>query len=416
MSKTSFGPVTMVIVCLVAAWSGVVKAAPPDLTKGEPIPEGATHDWNLGPTGARGWMYSERMETDLARQIAITSVEPGSPASGILQKGDVILGIGNEAFQFDPRVEFGRAIGVAEATNGRLTLRRWRLGREERVVVPLPVMGRYSATAPFDCPKSARIFEEGCEAIAREMRANPDAGNPIERSYNAMALLASGNPTYLPLVRAQVEWASSYSDLERRSLHCWWYGPVNMLLAEYVLATGDRTWMAGLERVTMEIVHGQSEVGSWGHRFVQDNGRLAGYGMMNAPGLPMTVSLILARRAGVDDPALDEAIEKSARLIRFYVGKGSVPYGDHHPWIQTHDDNGKNGAAAVLFHLLGDAEACEYFSRMSVASHGSERDQGHTGNFFNMLWAMPGVALSGPNATGAWMQEFGWSYDLARRW
>ena len=174
--------------------------------------------------------------------------------------------------------------------------------------------------------------------------------------------------------------------------------------------------MPDLKRITMEIVHGQSEVGSWGHRFVQANGRLAGYGMMNAPGLPLTVSLILAREAGVDDPELDEAIEKSARLLRFYVGKGSVPYGDHHPWIQTHDDNGKNGIAAVMFHLLDDAEAAEYFSRMSVASHGGERDTGHTGNFFNMLWAMPGVALSGPHATGAWMKEFGWYYDLARRW
>jgi hypothetical protein len=98
------------------------------------------------------------------------------------------------------------------------------------------------------------------------------------------------------------------------------------------------------------------------------------------------------------------------------VGKGSVPYGDHHPWIETHDDNGKNGAAAMLFNLLEDAEAAEYFSRMSVASHGNERENGHTGNYFNMLWAMPGVALSGPNASGAWMEEFGWYYDLARGW
>ena len=81
-----------------------------------------------------------------------------------------------------------------------------------------------------------------------------------------------------------------------------------MLLAEYVLATGDRSCMPDLKRITMEIVRGQSEVGSWGHRFVQANGRLAGYGMMNAPGLPLTVSLILAREAGVDDPELDEAI------------------------------------------------------------------------------------------------------------
>ena len=45
----------------------------------------------------------------------------------------------------------------------------------------------------------------------------------------------------------------------------------------------------------MEIVRGQSVVGSWGHRFVQADGILGGYGMMNAPGLPLTVSLILAR-------------------------------------------------------------------------------------------------------------------------
>ena len=75
---------------------------------------------------------------------------------------------------------------------------------------------------------------------------------------------------------------------------------------------------------------------------------------------------------------MEQAIERSARLIRFYVGKGAVPYGDHHPWIPTHEDNGKCGMAAVLFNLLGDAAAAEFFSRMSVASHGAERDGGHT--------------------------------------
>ncbi|NNF43879.1 MAG: acetylesterase [Phycisphaerales bacterium] len=390
--------------------------ANPDFTQGDPIPAGATHDWNLGPTGARGWMYSNKMETSEARQILVTEVAAGSPADGRLEAGDVILGIAGRPFAHDPRTELGNAIGVAEAGDGRLPLIRWRDGEKTTAVVPLRILGAYGPTAPFGCPKSRRIFEFGCAALARKMEASPDEGNPIERALNALALLASGRSEYLPLVRAQVEWASRYSDLERRTLHSWWYGPVNILLAEYALATGDRSFLPALERVTMEIVRRQSAVGSWGHRFVQPNGRLAGYGMMNAPGLPLTVSLILARTAGVDDPKLDEAIAKSARLIRFYVGKGSVPYGDHHPWIQTHDDNGKNGIAAVMFHLLDDAEAAEYFSRMSVASHGAERDTGHTGNFFNILWAMPAVALSGPHATGVWMEEFGWSYDLARRW
>ena len=120
-----------------------------------------------------------------------------------------------------------------------------------------------------------------------------------------------------------------------------------------------------------------------------------------------------------DSPSreLARAIELSARLLRFYIGKGAIPYGDHHPWIETHEDNGKCGMAAVLFNLLGEAKGVEFFSRMSVASHGPERDTGHTGNFFNLLWSIPGVAQSGPNATGAWMQEFGaWYFDLARRW
>lgn len=388
----------------------------PDFTRGERIPEGATHDWNLGPTGARGWMFSNKLETSQARQIRITKVSEGSPADGVLQPGDVILGIDGRPFAYDPRTELGKAIGAAEASDGELALSRWRRGKTTTAVLKLPVLGAYGPTAPFDCPKSKRIFERGCEALARNMKANPKGGNAIVRSLNALALLSSGRPEYLPLVRAQVRWASRYSDPERRSYHSWFYGPVNILLAEYVLATGDRTFLPELRRITMEIVHGQSEVGSWGHRFVQANGRLAGYGMMNAPGLPLTVSLVLAREAGIHEPELDEAIEKSARLLRFYVGKGSVPYGDHRPWIRTHEDNGKNGIAALLFHLLGDAEAAEYFSRMSVASHGGERDTGHTGNFFNMLWAMPGVALSGPHATGAWMREFGWYYDLARRW
>ena len=106
---------------------------------------------------------------------------------------------------------------------------------------------------------------------------------------------------------------------------------------------------------------------------------------------------------------------RSARLLRFYIGKGAVPYGDHHPWIQAHEDNGKCGMAAVLFNLLGEPEGSKFFSRMSLAAHDAERDCGHTGNFWNMAWAMPGVNQSGPQATGAWMKQFGsWYYDLAR--
>ena len=44
------------------------KISHPDFTKGDPIPEGADHDWNLGATGARGWMYSDKLVTTDARR------------------------------------------------------------------------------------------------------------------------------------------------------------------------------------------------------------------------------------------------------------------------------------------------------------------------------------------------------------
>ncbi len=390
--------------------------APPDLTAGGQRPANAEHDWNLGATGARGWMHSEKLVTSRARQIAITEVAKGSPADSILAPGDVLLGAGGRRFAHDPRTELGQALTAAETEegNGRLELLRWRAGETSTVTVQLPVLGTYSRTAPFDCPKSQRILQQGCKALAARMAQKSYRAEPIVRSLNALALLASGDQEHLPLLRREAGWAAQFT---ADGLETWHNGYVGILLAEYVLATGDRSVLPGLKRIALEAAHGQSRVGSWGHRYALPDGRLGGYGMMNSPGIPLTIALVLAREAGVDDPALDRAITRSQNLLRFYVGKGAVPYGDHDPWIEAHEDNGKCGMAAVLFDLLGDGEAATFFSRMGTASHGAERDTGHTGNFFNLLWAMPGIARSGPSATGAWMQEYGaWYFDLARRW
>ena len=388
-----------------------VKMALPDFTKGDPIPNGANHDWNLGATGARGWMFSDKMVTSDARQIKITKVAEDSPAIRILKVGDVILGVNEKLFSYDPRTEFGKALSAAEAKSGLLSLLRWRDGKTEKVVIKLPILGSYSATAPYNCPKSKRIFEEGCRSLADRISDLNYKPRAITRSLNALALLASGNPDYIPLVRKEAHWAKDYTT---NGYKTWHYGYVIMLLSEYIMATGDQSVMPGLKRLAMESARGQSVVGSWGHKFALEDGRLGGYGMMNAPALPLTTSLVMARAAGVKD--LDRAIERSAMLLRFYEGKGAIPYGDHHPWSQTHEDNGKCGMAAVLFNLMGEKKPAEFFSRMALASHGAERDGGHTGNFFNILWSLPAVAQSGPHATGAWMQEFGgWYFDLARR-
>ena len=268
-------------------------------------------------------------------------------------------------------------------------------------------MGTYSATAPYGCQKSARIFELGCESIAKKGLDNVS----IPNSINALALLASDKPEYQGMLS---NYAGMVANYRVDGFATWHYGYAIMFLAEYVMATGDDSVMPGLERLALESAHGQSLVGTWGHRFALPDGRVGGYGCMNSPGIPLAISMVLAREAGVKDPDLDLAITRAAGFLHWYVNKGAIPYGDHAPW-PGHEDNGKCSMAAVLFDLLGDREAATFFAKMSTAGY-DERERGHTGNFFNILWAMPGVSRCGPLATGAYWREQAWYYDLARGW
>jgi hypothetical protein len=112
---------------------------------------------------------------------------------------------------------------------------------------------------------------------------------------------------------------------------------------------------------------------------------------------------------------VDVAVDRSRAFFGFYIGKGSIPYGDHPPYWDLHDNNGKNSMAVVAFDLLGDREGTRFFSRMATASY-DEREYGHTGNYFNYLWGPLGVARAGPEAVAAHLKEQRWYYDLARRW
>ncbi len=379
----------------------------PDFTQGGKPDD--SHDWNLGPTGARGWIYSWKGPAPEARQILVTAVAKGSPADGVLTIGDVILGAGGQRFGDDARVGLARAIAAAEGEKGSGVLRliRWRGGQTQDVELKLPVLGSYSATAPYDCRKSSKIFEQGCRAIAKAGLEKVS----IPNSLNALALLAAGREGYRPLLAG---YARKVADFHATDMVSWIYGYATLFLAEYAATTRDPSVMDGLGRLAGEIARGQSAVGTWGHSFARPNGNCNGYGCMNAPGIVLTTAMVVAREAGVKDPAVDRAIDKSAKFLRWYVDKGAIPYGDHQPW-PGHEDNGKCSGAAVLFDLLGDHEAAEFFAKMSTAGY-AERERGHTGNFFNVLWAMPGVARCGPLATGAYWREQGWYYDLARHW
>jgi hypothetical protein len=377
----------------------------PDLTRGGKKSD--KHDWNLGSTGARGWMWGMRLRTDYARQILITKVDPGSPADGKLEVGDVILGFNGKKFTIDARIAFGKAITEAEKTKngGRLGLIRWRKGKTQNVTLQLKVMGTYGPMAPMDCDKSQKILNDACDYIVKN-----GIGRGITGHVNALGLLASGRIQYLPMVR---DYARKLRVEDAYEMSSWNMSYMNIFLSEYYLLTGDKTVLPKIKHMALYLANGQSRVGTWGHGNAI-NGLLQGYGAMCQPSLSCVVSLQLNQKCGIDDAVVEKAIRKSEIFFQSFVNKGNIPYGDHSP-RQVHDSNGRSSLAVIFYDLLDNPEAYGFFARMTVASYG-EREEGHTGNYWSFLWGPLGAMRAGPEAAAAFINELEWFFDLERQW
>ncbi|NQU23761.1 MAG: HEAT repeat domain-containing protein [Candidatus Nealsonbacteria bacterium] len=391
---------------------------PPDLTAGGQRDEKSA-DFNLGATGARGWVFGWHEASYNSRQILVTEVADDSPAADVLQVGDVILGVDGKPFTKDARRSFGEALGTAEAT-GKLPLLVWRSGKKLGVTLEMEVLGPYSDTWPYDCRKSEKILESGCEWIAStELKGIPG-------DVNALALLASGEEKYLAKIKEYARSVASPDmklDFQTTNGHfCWGWGYRTIFLAEYYAATGDEYVLSALRKHAREIARCQSRVGTWGHQGAMPevnrgelHGRLGGYGAVNAAGLPCYIGMVLAaEKCGIDDDdEINEAIRRSTRFFSFFANKGSIPYGFHDPRMVDHDDNGKNCMGAFAMDLLGRGSETRHFARWALASYDS-RELGHTGNFFGYLWGPTGVVRIGPEALSTSMKLQQWYYDLAR--
>ena len=416
-------------VALVAmAAAAVVHAGEPYFSRLDrhqtPVPYPGIRVWyinqNLGPTGARGWIHGKdpsASNTAESREILVRSVEEGSPADGILQPYDIILGVSNapgaapERFSWDARLELARAITLAESDAGRgeLPLLRWRDGEAEVVTLRLPVLGDYAPTAPFDCPKTQRIVEQAAAQVAAHTPAAGDNG--MTGAINGLLLLATGEERYIDHVRrTAVRLATEpFSDGGHNT---WRWGYVNLFLTEYVLATGDARVLPRIEEYSRRLAEGQCNPGTWGHRSVE--GRIPpGYGSMNQAGLVAFMSLVTARQIGV--PFDHMAIAHSIAFYGSYAGRGSIPYGDHPPG-DCASDNGKNGSAAVVFRLLGAEPAAQWFAQLCASANLAAFEGGHTGNYFNQFWTPIGASLAGRANQQRFWSRFHHYRDLARRW
>ena len=429
--KQNTPPCVTPLVLAVALMTGSALATEPppvapDLTQSGTVDRTLTY--NLGATGLRGWIYTrpanffesvQGRTTTASRQILVTHVGEKSPADGVMKVDDVILGAGGKLFTDDARKSMAMAIQEAEkaANGGILKLTRWRAGKTEEVQLKLRVMGTYSDTAPYNCPKSKRIFDDACRVLEKE-----PLKEDIWGAVNGLALMATGNPDYLPRVRALArKMAPPTLKLELKDgMVTWDWGYRNLFLCEYYLLTGDKEVLHAIHEYTISLAKGQSMYGTFGHGISSRNpdgtlhGSIPPYGPVNATGLVANLAIVMGKKCGVKDPEIDPAIGRASRFFGYFVDKGAIPYGEHMPW-PYHDNNGKNAMAAVMFAVQGNRiTETQFFAKMVTASY-RNREYGHTGQGFSYLWGALGANTGGPAAAAAFIKEASWHLDLVRR-
>ncbi|MFN4873100.1 MAG: DUF6288 domain-containing protein [Akkermansiaceae bacterium] len=403
----------------------------PDLTK-DAQTVNRKETYNLGATGLRGWIYTKAANnldaaqgrTTLAsRQILVTHVGTASPADGVVKVDDVILGVDSKPFSDDARKSFALAIQQAETKtkDGVLKIRVWRAGETQDLSLKLAVMGSYSDTAPYKCDKSKLILDNAIKVLEKEKMDLNWTG-----SIQALALLSTGKPEYLPKLREfALSLAKQDIDPNKKPVGSTWGDTWNMgyrliFLCEYYMITNDQEILPAIEKNSLQLARGQGMYGTFGHGFAaltkdgKFNGSVPPYGPVNMAGLPANLGIVLAKKCGVKNPEVDQAIIRAAGFFGYFTDKGSIPYGEHEPW-PYHENNGKNSLTAVMFAAMGNKpKETEFFARMATAGYPS-REYGHTGQGFSYLWSALGAAAGGPDTTAAFFRMSSWHYDLVRR-
>ena len=369
----------------------------------------AAKEHQYGPIG----IFGSHSKTE----ISVSKVDKGSPSDGKLKKGTKIIGVNNAKFKSDVRKELAIAIDLAEskAGGGKLSLM---VKGGKNIVLTLKVLGSYSATSPYKCPKTEAILKQA--ALVQFKVASPKNKNakPKKHVLGRMYLELLGKMA-LGGKEAVKEYANyTWESSSKSHLYCSWkWGYRLLAMGEYYLLTGDKKVLPHIKTYAVALAKGQDAGGIWGHRMATKelNGRIIGYAQINQPSLVCFMAMVMAQKCGIDDPELKKGIERSYKFYSTFTGKGTFPYGVHAPNTREYNNNGMSASAALAMNFIGDKKAASFFSKLSTASHNT-LENGHASTYFNPLWTPLGVSLSGPKATIEFFKESRWLYTMYRSW
>jgi len=210
---------------------------------------------NLGPTGIRARIKPEAPDRFLVEHVF---QDDKSPARGLVEEGDLIIGANGQSFETShrfghrsnkrgwdgPMKELASHIEDSQGEDGILTLMVHPQGNTDKVhtvTLQLDPVGRFSENYPYDCPRSETLLEKLCDFLVRnyysdnDKTANRFAGNVHGETQQLLALMASGFEKYEPIIAKH-----------RKRFHDNTYSPTD---------SGFQTWSWGYDGIIMSEMY-----------------------------------------------------------------------------------------------------------------------------------------------------------------
>ncbi|MDP6633744.1 MAG: DUF6288 domain-containing protein [Phycisphaerae bacterium] len=348
-------------------------------------------------------------------EFLVVHVLKETPAAGVLQLDDIIMGANGRLFRDveDPRPEMGNALVESQSSElgGKLTLHIVRAGKPLNKTIDLGNTLSYSDTWPLNCRKSKQIRRAALDYVMRSY--------PWHRYdfWTPTFLMASGDDAALELARRHM-FKNLKDRYETKTGASGWRDSYTLInLCEYYLLMGDSAVLPAIRYYAEGLAWAQYRSGSWSHGGGKGPGVLTpgtvggGYGEINCAGLGAFVGLCLARQCGIEP--YDKTLPQSIRFFGKFCGV-NFPYGLGNPPMRAgRMDNGMNSMAAVGFGLLGEDEMARRWAR-SVCYMWMGRERGHAEAIFSVAWGPVGAALAPKEEFHAFMNHMTWAYEMGR--
>jgi hypothetical protein len=385
------------------------------------------HDFPMGVLSATGRL------ADGERAILVKDVGSGGAAEkGGLLVGDRIVAIaGKKPSGFSMKTDAGlsgpqEALGLAieqacasETHQLQLTVKRKEKTLPLKIV--LPASPPFAVSFPRDCAKSTKYLAAIADHLVATQRQDgswqPGVGGDADvymSAFCGLALLADDRETHREPAKRAIGFLQqkSISRIDpadpKVGPKSWQAASTAIFLAEYHLATGDKTVLADLAKCCSLLAQRVSPTGTMGHHFIvgYDGGGLV---IINTQA---HLAWSLAARCGI--PMDQGAWNRSLKEIQGSIDKvtGAIGYSSRAPW--SPDIAARTGAMACALAITGkEPKLARQFSDSLVKYQGRMR-HAHAMSSIGLIYGTAGVRLVSAEGHKQVMQKWRPYLELCR--